>query len=181
MCTDPHCIIFFYKEETTMHLPHDMQQSMYYSYVQSQKPAVTSHHWDQYSRWRHGTRFLGQQISYRALHVFPHMHKLKGFQLWTLTFQELSRWYWDQNLIYIPCGKWEVGKSVENLEWPYEWILRELARVLLTLVMTNTGRQVSQGEWWLAYTLAPETDWILSCNTNTAACTVTSVCFLIRF
>ena len=41
----------FYKDETTAHLPHDVQQSMHYSYVQSWKAAVTGcsngQHWDQ--------------------------------------------------------------------------------------------------------------------------------------
>ena len=49
-------MLFFHKDETTMHLPHDLQQSMSYSYiyVQSQKPPVTgrssAQHRDQYTR-----------------------------------------------------------------------------------------------------------------------------------
>ena len=37
---NPCATVFFLKDETTTHLDHDMQQSMYYSYVQSWKPAV---------------------------------------------------------------------------------------------------------------------------------------------
>jgi len=46
-----HVVLFFHNDETTTHLPHIMQQSMHYSYIESQKPAVTScsndQHWDQ--------------------------------------------------------------------------------------------------------------------------------------
>ena len=38
--TQIHMLLFFHKDETIMHLPHDMQQSMHYSYVQNQKPAL---------------------------------------------------------------------------------------------------------------------------------------------
>ena len=64
-----HVLLFSCKDKPTMHFPHNMQQSIRYSYVQIWKPAVTSYstgqHWDQYSRWRHETP-LGQQTSYHG-------------------------------------------------------------------------------------------------------------------
>ena len=55
-CLQIHMMLFFHKDETIMHLSHDLQQSMGYSYmhVQSRKPAVTGRssgqHRDQYTR-----------------------------------------------------------------------------------------------------------------------------------
>ena len=77
--------VFFHKDKKKhTHLPHDMQQFMGYSYIQSQKLAVTGcsngQHRGQYSRWRHRTTFSGQQTLYHGSH---------GFHLWTLTFQEM--------------------------------------------------------------------------------------------
>ena len=101
-CAQIHVLLFFHKDETTMHLPHNIRQSMHYSYVQSWKPAVTgcsnSQHRDQYSRWRHGTTFLGQQTSYHALHVLLHMCKSVS----TLNF-DFSNVYWKNN---FPCRKY---------------------------------------------------------------------------
>ena len=71
--------MFFHKHARTLHLPHNMQQSMHYSYVLSRKPAVTGrsngHHQDQYSRQRHGDTFSGLWTSYHTFHVFLHISK----------------------------------------------------------------------------------------------------------
>ena len=40
---DPRATVFFHKDKTTTHLPHNMQQSMRYSYIQSRKPAVSGY------------------------------------------------------------------------------------------------------------------------------------------
>ena len=102
-----HVLLFFHKDETTTHLPHDIQQSMRYSYVQSHKPAVTGHsnsqYRDQYSKWRHKATFWGQWTSYHVLHVFLCIRK----RLSTLnfTFHKVN---------YFPCRKQPVGESVIN-------------------------------------------------------------------
>ena len=66
-----HVLLFFHKDETTTHLPHNMRQSMRYSYIQNWKPALTVYsngeHLDQ---WRHRTTFFGQRTLYHASDVF---------------------------------------------------------------------------------------------------------------
>ena len=57
--------LFIHKDKSTTHLPHNMQQSIHYNCILSQKPAATGHsdgqHRDQYSRLRHGATFSSQQ------------------------------------------------------------------------------------------------------------------------
>ena len=91
--TQIHLLVLLHKDETTTHLPHDMQQSMCYSCVKSRKPAVTGHsngqHQDQCSKWsRHETTFLCQRTDLVPCITCSYTCT-KGIQLWTLTFQEM--------------------------------------------------------------------------------------------
>ena len=73
------CYRFAYKDKTTTQLPYYMQHSMSCSFIQSRNQAVTGHlsgkQQDQYSRWRHGTIFLGQWTLYHVSHVLLRMRK----------------------------------------------------------------------------------------------------------
>ena len=68
------CYCLFTRMKQVRTFPHNIQQSMSYMYVQNWKPAVTGRwsgqYQDQYSRWKHGTTFSGQQTLYYELNVF---------------------------------------------------------------------------------------------------------------
>ena len=83
-----HLLVFLHKDETSTHLPHDMQQSICYSYAQSRKPTVTgrlnAQHQDQYSKWRHGTTFSCQRTDLVPciICVPTPAQKAFNFELW---------------------------------------------------------------------------------------------------
>ena len=72
--TQIHMLLFFHKDETIMHLPHDMQQSMHYTATfktRSQHLCTgcsNGQHWDQYSIWNN---YVGQANLVQCIGCVP--------------------------------------------------------------------------------------------------------------
>jgi len=104
-----HVLLFFHKDVTTTHLPHDISIHALQLYS---KPRLNGQHLDQYSRWRHGTNSSGQQ-TYTMHHMCSYACS-KSFQLWTLTLQKYKVSIGTNNYIYFPCRNKQVGNVQFN-------------------------------------------------------------------
>ena len=81
----------FHKDETTTHLPHDMQQSICYNHIQSRKQLLAV--WMANTRTSTVDGDMEQHFRASGPRTMHHMCSYacaKGFQLWTLTFQKCT-------------------------------------------------------------------------------------------